>query len=341
MSRQPYQPVEDIPDIERMFLDAPDTDAVMHRIMRSTRFALKNPKNLRTRSVYQKQISEVIDEQLIMFGITHASIRELISAVVKNDYYPLVGDALSLCREQVEKIFTITTLLDNPTRGFRQFVRNKFKTDYLDYLLQLEEQGENERFSEHLNQTIPETLRKMKRPSFTKGNPKIFISAHAERVLNFDWNNPGSKNPAWFKPGKYGNSIQRYVRNYFDFPTPGQAAAKITNPLLRRFLFRWHKEYAFLSQYTHIRVGKLRFAGMHREKGMWVQEGIKNYGLTHAVRSIAVSYSATATACALILNKVFNDNGAKAEVKELWQLLVGYSLFSKALWQMYVEELMD
>src|SRR6266540_1104912 len=216
MSRQPYQPVEDIPDIERMFLDAPDTDAVMHRIIRSTRYALTRPSHLRARSDYRQQVSEVIDEQLLMFGITHASIR---------------------------------------------------------------------------------------RPSFTRGNPKVFVSRYAERVLEFGWTNPSAPNPSWFKRSKYGNNVERYIRNYFDFPTPGQAAGKLTNPLLKRFLFRWHKEYTFLSQYTHVRVGKLRFAGMHREKRM-MQEGIKEYGLNYAARAIVASYSATATACALVLKKV-------------------------------------
>ncbi len=80
---------------------------------------------------------------------------------------------------------------------------------------------------------------------------------------------------------------------------------------------------------------------MHREKSMWIQEGIKDYGLNYAARAIVASYSATATACSLVLEKLSNDYGAKAEVRELWGVLIGYSLFSKALWKMYVEELME
>jgi len=65
-----------------------------------------------------------------MFSITHYSIREVVRAAEKHKQYALMGDALSLAREQVEKVFIIAALLDDPNRAFKQFLRSSWKNEY-------------------------------------------------------------------------------------------------------------------------------------------------------------------------------------------------------------------
>lgn len=80
------------------------------------------------------------------------------------------------------------------------------------------------------------------------------------------------------------------------------------------------------------------FANMLQQKDMASQERIKEYGIECSIRAIHTSYSAAASACLLVLNEVSNDYGAKAELREFWDQLTGFSLFSKALWKMYVND---
>jgi hypothetical protein len=169
----------------------------------------------------------------------------------------------------------------------------------------------------------------------------VLVSKYAIRLLTFNWNNPGAKNPPWFKQTKKHSNVFNYIRNYFEFATPGRSAARIKDVPLKRFLYRWHKEYAALSQYTHVTMRKLAFAEMIKTKNMAAQERIREYGIECATRAIYTSYTAAASSCALVLNGVSNNYGAKVELKEFWEQLIGFSLFSKALWNMYVIRLAE
>lgn len=84
---------------------------------------------------------------------------------------------------------------------------------------------------------------------------------------------------------------------------------------------------------------KLAFAEMLKEKRMDVQERIEEFGKENAIRAIHSSYTAAASACALVLNGVSKDYGAKAELRQFWGQLIEFSLLSKALWNMYIKEI--
>src|SRR5437773_5303549 len=113
-TRIPYDAVEDIPNLHKKVLSGKKTDKQMRDLLHSTRFCLKHPSNLKKPSDFKLPISEIITNQLYMFSITHYSIRVIVAAAIKPKFYPLMADALSLAREQVEKVFIVATLLDNP-----------------------------------------------------------------------------------------------------------------------------------------------------------------------------------------------------------------------------------
>jgi hypothetical protein len=332
--RIPYQPVEDIPNLHKAKISGSKSDALMRELLNSTRFTLTNPSNLKKPSDYKKPIAEILTNQLFMFSVTHYSIRVVVAAAEKYKQYSLVGDALSLAREQVEKVFIVASLLDNPNRNFRQYLRSSWKIEYEKFLLDKEEHKENERFKEFLSDTTPKRLERMRRNQFVKSRKDVLVSKLAMRVLKFSWDNPGERNAPFLKKG----TVYNYVKEYFDFATPGRSARKITDPALRTFLYRWHKEYVALSQYTHVTMRKLMFANMVQEKGMAAQVRIKEYGTEGAIRAIHTSYTAAAAACVLVLNEVSNHYGAKDEARQFWEQLISFSLFSKALWKMYIKD---
>lgn len=332
--RVPYKPVEDIPNLDKASMNALEVDQQMRDLLASTRFTLNKPTNLKKPSDYKPHIADLLINLLYLFSVTHASIREIVSVAEKSKQYALVGDALSLAREQVEKVFIIASLLDDPNKNFRQFLRASWRVEYEKFLLEREEHKENERFKTHLKEVLPERLERMRRNRYIKKRNDVLVSKFAMRVLKFNWNNPGERKAQFLKT----DTVSKYLRDYFGFATPGSAGAKISDPELRVFLYRWHKEYSALSQFTHVSMRKLAFAGMLKEKGMEVQERIKKFGVENAIRAINTSYTAAATGCVLVLNGVSATSGAKAEVREFWERLIQFSLFSKALWNMYVKD---
>jgi hypothetical protein len=337
-TRIPYDAVQDIPNLRKKVLSGRKTDMKMRELLKSTRFVLKHPSNLKKASDYKMAICEVVTNQLYMLSITHYSIRVLVATAIRREYYPLVADALSLAREQVEKIFIIASLLSNPNTAFKQYWRNSWKVEYEKLLLDGEEHKENKRFEEFLKTSSPKRLERMRRDPVLKN---ILVSRYAKRVLNYFWNNPYGKNPPWFKIPTNKNkpkNVFGYVRDYFEFATPGRGLKNFQDVKLRRFLSRWHKEYGALSQYTHVTMRKIAFAEMLKAKDMASQPRIREFAIEQAMRAINTSYTAVASACLIVVNEVARDYGAKTETRELWETLIGFSLFSKALWSMYAKE---
>ncbi len=82
------------------------------------------------------------------------------------------------------------------------------------------------------------------------------------------------------------------------------------------------------------------FSNIHQQKGMNIQERIKDYGEKFAIRAVHTSYTAAAASCAIALNGVSNTYGAKDELIEFWEQLIGFSLLSKALWKMHIKDLL-
>ncbi len=249
-----YDPVEDIPNIEKQSLNINTFDPWMYKIIEATHFTLKHPTNLKKQCSYNRELLALLDAQLTLFKLTHKSLRILLGFAYRKKNYAIVADAVSLAREQVEKVFNITLLLDNPNKWVIQSFRSSWKTDYEGLLLEKEEYGNNPRYQEYLNKYAPKYLEKMRKHPRSGGKQKVIVSKLAMRVVKFNWDFPGSKRPVWLK---YKRGIQDYLRDYFEFPTPGKAAKTIENPELRKFLYRWHKEYTFMSQYSHAAFGKI------------------------------------------------------------------------------------
>lgn len=197
--RLPYQPVEDIPNLHKAKLNALRVDQQMRDLLASARFALNNPSNLKKPSEFKRPMSELLINQLYMFSVTHYSIREVIAAAEKHKQYSLVGDALSLAREQVEKVYIVASLLDKPNHNFRQYLRSSWKTEYEKFLLEKEEHKENERFKEFLSDTTPKRLERMRRNQYIKSRKDVLVSRLAMRVLKFSWENPGEKHAPFLK----------------------------------------------------------------------------------------------------------------------------------------------
>lgn len=344
----PYAPIDDIPDIETSGVHIKKLDAAMASVVENVRFALIKPSNLKSHSKDDKELVQLLQDLLLVFLTTHESIRVLLRRAYRRGEYPVVADAVSLVREQVEKIFTIALLLQNPPQWIKIYLRSDYRRHYEEWLLRKEELGHLPRHQNYLHNLYPAFLEQIRTPvASVRVGPEILVSRFAERALKYDWDNPGGPKPAWFtrrmkmRAPKDRRSVNGYLTEYFEFPTPGRAASKITNALRRTFLYRWHKEYKYLCAYTHVALGKISLQTLAELKHRDAAEMAKDVGEKQAERALFTSYAATATACALAIVSVHSDYGAKAELREFWEELAGASLLVSPFWNMYIKRILS
>jgi hypothetical protein len=341
----PYSPVEDIPDIETSSVNIKKRDPLLYEVIESTRFALRHRYNFKKRTTEESTLIAILRSQLLLYKTTHKSIRLVLRHAYREKDYTVVPDASSLLREQVEKIYIIALFLDNPAKWVQRYFRSAWRTDFEGYCLELEEYGEIERHKEFLGKHYPEYLSRTQRIRIGKVTETI-VSDFARRALKYKWENPGDERPAWFvqaqkRKKKKFNRLRDYIRDYFEFPTPGRAASMIKNKLLKSFLYRWHKEYSSICQYSHVAFGKMTIPVISEFKDMDHAEKLAINGKRLAEKTVFMSHIAAATACALVVNSLKNTYGAKAELREFWEGLYMTSLPGKAFWNMYIKKLLS
>lgn len=333
----PFDPVEDIPDLETKGVHIKKMDRAMNSLVNNTRFALKS-KNLRRKSKDDKDLVRLLSDHLALYTTCHKSIRILLRYAYRNKDYPVISDATSLVREQVEKVFSFAAWLQNPSKYIRLYLRHDYRKYYEEWLLLKSEFGGIRRYHQYLHEEYPAFLAGIRKPAARmRLGPEILVSTFAERVLIYYWNNPTAKNPSWFKHRK---SMRNYLSNYFDFPTPGLIAKAIKNKNQKRFLYRWNKDYRHLCDYTHVAMRKMLIQSMSEFKHMEIAEKVRTIAEKQAERTLFTSYAATASACTLVIIRIKNDYGVQAELRDFWQELAGASLICKAYWNIYIKEVL-
>lgn len=341
----PYQPITDVPNIETSAVDAQDLDPMMSSVIEATRFALRQRNNFKKRVAGESELIYILRSQLLLFSTTHKSLRIILASAYNNHDYSLVPDATSLVREQIEKIYIVALFLDNPRNWIMRYSRTGWRSDYDRYLLELEEFGEIERQEEFLTKHYPEYLEKIRRPQVGKKLETV-VSNFAKGALKYRWEHPGDEKPSWFVKSQRGKkkkikTLREYVRGYFEFPTPGRAAAEIGDQELRKFLYRWHKEYSSICEYSHVAFGKLTIPVMSDEYKDWIHGNkTEKNGKRLAERTVYLSMISAATSCALIVKSLKNTYGARAELKNFWKVLYETSLPGKVFWEMYIKTIL-
>src|SRR5262245_58282001 len=243
MPRKPrrFQPIEDIPDIESLEVDILDLDAQMRKALYSIRSALRH-------SVLKRETQSFFADLLKVFDTSHLFVREIIALSIKYYRSSICADAMSLTREQVEKLYVAALFLVNQDKWLIQYLRNAWRKKYEEYLLELEEIKGNERFDEYLDVHFTNFLEDARHIHFPGRKQKIIVSVKAMKMVkyNFDFpqmpqkNSQGKMNwPKYFSHKK--------LEAYFEFPTPGKSLKYIRDPKTKGLLIRWHKDYQYLS----------------------------------------------------------------------------------------------
>jgi hypothetical protein len=330
-----FPPVEDIPDIETKSVNINKLDKEMHRLIEDVRFAVTHHDALSRRS---RELVSSLDDLLVQHQYTHKSMRLLLRHAYRNADYPIVPDAASLAREQVEKIYQAVIILQGPHKWIRQYLRNAWQKDYEAYLLELDEYGRMDRYHEHLYQRYPTFLENTRRAKL-KATDSILVSNFAKKVIEYQWyHRKGTKpvaRPTWFTRR---GSVGHFLGSYFYFPTPWDVMTKVRNNKLLLFLDRWDREYKMLSEYSHVLIGKVTPQRAGRSKSVESLERAKLYGRKKAESFIFLSSLAGASLCTVMMPYLGSGYGSKNTTREYWNTLSSFSLIAKGLWALYAEK---
>lgn len=270
----------------------------------------------------------VITLLLKSFISTHTSIIHILrlgnekNETTKHKVMSYGSDAMSLVREQIEKVFLVSLLCDNPIKWIEVYMKDEWKRAY-EY--QLNCKAENQklpRFADFYENEFSN--------HFEIGKRIFCISVEEKEAVEFKFNNPGTELPP-------------HLKNYSikQFPTPGEAKQKISDQNAKECLERWHWEYKFFCGFNHAGFTKIRFLLMSdRRFSSWFEQSKKEeiYEDKIIFTSLWVSYTAFASATTELLKFVPNDLEVNVALIELWKILQERSLIAKAIWNIRAKQ---
>lgn len=256
------------------------------------------------------------------FISTHTSIIHLLrlgnekNETTKHKVMNYGSDAMSLVREQIEKVFLVTLLCDNPIKWIEVYMKDEWKRAY-EYQLNCKAENQNlPRFADFYENEFHN--------NFEKGKRNFCISDKEKEAVEFKFNNPNTELPLHLK--------DHLIKQ---FPTPGVAKEKISDQTAKEFLERWHWEYKFYCGFNHAGFTKIRFSLMSdRRFSSWFEQSKKEeiYEDKIIFTSLWVSYTAFASATTELLKFVSQDLEVNVALIELWKILQERSLIAKAIW---------
>lgn len=304
-----YKHLKDIDESKELYVDK--LNATITNIVRAGEKVFQLPN-------VHPDLSIIMSELLRAFLFTHKSIIILLTPA--DGDLRLGVDAMSLVREQIEKIFVISLLLDNPSKWTEVYIKSSWKKDYEGFLLEKQECQHLPRFDQYFKEAEQKLIFMLDQYSSN--------STLERQAVEFEFNNPGVRLPLRLKAARIE-----------EFPTPGKAKAEITDPKVKDFLNRWHKEYKFKCAYSHIGLSKLVFHRLIREKNVFPLEKINIYYEKQIKPCVIMSFVAIASACTEIL-KVVNDISLIAELSILWETLKECSMIGKVFWEIRAKDLL-
>lgn len=305
-------------------LDAEEVDDKVERLVHPLAIAFERSEGL------DASFGQLVADQLRQFLYTHRSIRLLMKQQGQGS--ASVSDAMSLAREQIEKVYVIALLLEAPREWTIHYLKDDWRRHYERFLLDAEERGALPRCREFLDGRAKEHMEKERR--------LLGVTENELKLVELKYRDPRAKIPAHLKES---DGILKW------FPTPMGVIREISDPTLVDGLGRWYREYAYFSGYIHAAFPKL-MPSYYESSNKYTTPQKREASEKEYDQAGWVSYLAAASACAEAgLRKLPRAAGDPARVaspdtylklEELWAVMRRTALLGKALWELRVRHIM-
>lgn len=300
-----FKPSQDVdPDDPRNEFDCETADALVRKLITRTERAV------RLSSLPEAQRSFFV-AGLPLFDQTHGSIRSLC----KDLYGPQgkTADALSLVREQIEKLFAFQLICEDPGRWVSAYLKEGWRSSYEMFLHQKSEQEQLPRCQEFINAQGCLYLEHIRKECGVTDAEKQAVE------LRF--------------AGKSKSRLEF-------FPTPGRSIKHFTNDSRRSMMSRWHVEYLRYSSFSHALAEKL-FLSSIQNRGGPVDEFMRRQILTkHIEPGLIISYLAIGCMVAEVNALLGQDHEVLELLSEFWDTFRRSSLYGVMFWEMRIKSLL-
>jgi hypothetical protein len=242
---------------------------------------------------------------------THSSIRLLLDQ--RNQHPEFGADAVSLVREQIEKVFLTSLFLADWQKYVPIYFEEDWCRKYRYFLIDKQERQDLTRSKEFFDKYGPKHFESRRR--------HLGISPLVKELVEFQVANPGKEVP-------------KHLKNVLlpRLPTPGQVL-KVVPAANRTFLSRWHEEYVLVCGYTHIGADKLHMTTATGRKVNIPADEIRAFFDAVIVEKAFLSYVACAVTATELLVYTGGALEPLAEVIRFWNLLLEASLIARVFWE--------
>lgn len=254
---------------------------------------------------------------LPLFRQTHDSIRVLCKELYEAHGH--TGDALSLVREQIEKLFALQLVCEDPNKWVPLYLKDGWRKAYEMFLHAQAEVADLPRFQEFITKHGPHCMEQLRLGYGVTDDEKKVVELKAD----------GQPVPP---------SLKQYALE--EFPTPGKALSKLTDGNRKEFMKRWYVEYKRYCSFSHVLTPKVVLNQLQTH-GVGVDPRRRTDFLNKYIEpALILSYLAIGSAVAEI-NRVIGQNHEVLEsLSELWETLRRGSLLGVAFWDMRVKDLL-
>jgi hypothetical protein len=311
-------------DVERV-LDAEGFDDRLLRVVHPLALGFERSEDLGS------TFRHLVAEMLRQFLGTHKSIRLLMKSWKQEPAG--MADAMSLAREQVEKVYTVALLLEDPETWTERYFRDAWRNDYERHLIEAYERHALDRYEEYLN---------LQSDGLHQERRLLGITDEEEEFVDWRFDNP----PGVPKSSEVPERLKAAKQIVDPFPMPAAALRKLSDADLKWALIRLYREYSYLCGYTHSGFRKL-LAGYAEVHSSLTPEQKQKVVDTEYAQSILLSYLAAGFACAEAATRELargwdGASGARvvagaellAEVTGMWDVLRETSLLGRAIYEM-------
>lgn len=323
---------EDDIDVED-FLDAEEFDDRIARMIHPLALAFERSEDL------SSSFRHLMSDMLRQFLGTHQSIRLLIKSREENPSG--LADAMSLAREQVEKVYAVALLLEDPDGWTERYLKDSWRKSYERHLIDAHERHALSRYAESLEQHSK---------ALHQERTRLGITDQEEEFVEWSFENiPGASGKGRQTPKHLKNA----AKSIATFPTPGATIKKVSSDSLKAALVRLYREYSYLCDYSHSGFSKLLPGYMEGHMNLTPAEKQKVIDTEYA-QSIMLSYLSAGIACAegatrdLLRGRTGSSGPPKSvadpdllvKLSNTWDTLEESSLIGRSLYKMRVRKIL-
>ncbi len=216
-------------DVEEV-LDVEEFDDLLARTVNPLALAFECSEDLGS------SFRHLMADMLRQFLGTHRSVILLMKNSEENP--ASMADAMSLAREQVEKVYAVALLLEDPEGWTERYLKDAWRKSYERHLIDAHERNGLPRYADHLNQRS-DVLDQERR--------LLGITDEEEEFVEWTFENPLWLSEQRPKTPKHLKDAEKTIAN---FPTPGGTIKRVTNDRLKEALVRLYREYSYLCTRT-------------------------------------------------------------------------------------------